>query len=257
MKTVNQERQKIRRPMILPPWAWKIEIRQTDTDLVVSGERWWFDPLKRDPYGDWVPDILRGFDEDRRLLPTRPSQAPHFLFARADTLPKQVEFVQGFGPVLASEIRFGNHDTVIAHQNLQILSFEQRLYSRIFDLTRLVNGLNHFSWGAFREEEEGSVKRWILLPDAYDFASLAKDAAKRAKEFDSFLTRRGILTSEARDDLNKVRALVSEIDELMNPAPENHLEELDNPSSWRSLSSPLHAKDQMSWASSLDVLDVA
>ncbi len=257
MKRGIPKLEKIRRQIILPPWARQIKVRQTDTYLVVFGKRWWFHPLKRDPYGDWDMDILRGFDEDRTLPPTRPSKAPHSLFARAHTLAKQVEFVQKFGPVLASKIRYMSHDTVIARQNLKILSFEQQLFSRIFNLTKLINELTSFSRLAYLKEETGSEKRWILLHEDYDFASIAKGVAKRAKEFDSFLARDRILALEARRDLDRVRALVSEIDELMNPSPEDHLLEFADPSSWRSLSSPFYAKEQISKASSLDVLDAA
>src|ERR1017187_5198132 len=123
MKTVNEKREKILRQMILPPWALQIdEVRQTDTDLVVSGKRWWFRPLTRDPYGDWVKDILSGVDEDRKLPPIERSNALHTVFASAFTLPEQVAFVLRFGPVLASEIHYPEHDPVIAHQNLKVLN---------------------------------------------------------------------------------------------------------------------------------------
>jgi hypothetical protein len=256
MKTVMQQREKIFRQMILPPWALKIDVRQNDTDLLISGEKWWFHPLNRDPYGDWVIDILRGFDEDRGLPPALPSEAPHFLFASANTLPKQVEFVKRFGPVLA-KFQYGNHDTVNAHQNLNILSFEQQLFSQIFHLTRLINELNRFCWEAFREEKVYGKRFVITEPDNYDLASIAKDIEQRAKDFDSFLTRRKVLTSDARETIKKVRSLVSDIDELMNPCPEDHLEEFDDPCSWRSISSPIRSRDQMSKVSSLDVIDYA
>ena len=258
MKTVNEKREKILRQMILPPWALQIdEVRQTDTDLVVSGKRWWFHPLKRDPYGDWVKDILSGVDEDRKQSQIERSNAPHIVFASAFTLPEQVAFVRRFGPVLASEIHYGEHDTVIAHQNLKVLNFEQQLFSRIFDLTRLVNELNRFSCDAFQGEKEYG-ERWVIAePGNYDIASIVKEVENRAKDFDAFLKERKILTSGARDELDQSRVLVSEIDELMNPSPEDHLEELYDPSSWRNLSSPFYAKDQMSLESSVDVFDLA
>ena len=52
MKRGIPKLEKIRRQIILPPWARQIKVRQTDTYLVVFGKRWWFHPLKRDPYGD-------------------------------------------------------------------------------------------------------------------------------------------------------------------------------------------------------------
>lgn len=257
MKTVNEKREKILRQMILPPWALQIEVNQTDTDLVVSGNHFWFQPLKRDPYGDWDMDILRGFDEDRKLPQTERSNAPHTVFASAFTLPEQVAFVRRFGPVLASEIHYGEHDKLIAHQNLKILSFEQQSFSHIFDLTRLVNELNGYSRKALSGEKVYG-KRWIIAePGNRNIASIAKEVEKRAKDFDSFLENRNILTRGARNELDDLRALVSKIDELVNPSPEDHLGELGDPTSWRSISSPFYAKDQMSKASSLDVFDQA
>jgi hypothetical protein len=260
MKTVPQQRplKQIPRQMILPPWALQIDaVRQTDTDLVVSGNHhFWFQRLKRDPYGDWVTDILSGFDEDRKVSQIERSNAPHIIFASAHTLPEQVAFVQRFGPVLASKIHYGDHDTVIAHQNLKTLSFEQQLFSRIFDLTRLVNELTLFSWNASQGEKEYG-KRWVIAEPGNDIAFLAKEVEKRAKDFDAFLKEREILTSGAHDELGELRALVSEIDELMNPSSEDHSEEPYDSSSWRNLSSPLYAKEQMSQESSLDVFDLA
>jgi hypothetical protein len=265
MKTINPQREKIRRTVILPIWAWSIDVKETDTDLVVSGDKWWRsqDPVNRYPFGEGevpgyegIPDFLRGFDEDRKLPPTKPSQAPHLLFAKADSAEKQKEFVKRFGPILASKIYKVDHTKVIANQNLRVLNFEQKLYSSISNLTRQVNELKQFSKDAFREGKACGKHLVISAPGSVDAASVDRNITETAKELDSVLKRRGILTPSARVKLYKIRELALKIGELMNPFPEDRLDEFGDSSSWQNIGFP-YTKDEMSKASSLDILERA
>ena len=181
MKSVMLRREEINRKVILPLFGSHIRVKETDTDLVVSGIQWHGEPrpMRLPAYDDLadqecrVVDLLSGYDEDRRLSQTERSKALHFLFANAGTLLKQKEFVRTFGPVLASKIDRTTSrpglPTMTAYQDIEALRFEQQLYSLIFDLTSLVNDLIPFS---------GSAQETVRPPDLAGFSRDGHQAAR-------------------------------------------------------------------------------
>lgn len=275
MKSVMLQREEISRKVILPLFGSHIQVKETDTDLVVSGIQWHGEPsaMRLPAYDDLADpecrtvDLLSGYDEDRRLSQTERSKAPHFLFANADTLAKQKEFVRTFGPVQASEIDRTTSrpglPTITVHQNIEALRFEQQLYSLIFDLTKHVNDLIPFSRKAFKEVKP--EMRVILLehPDRYSNVqkmvdTLAREAGEKVSKVDSCLTRSNILTRDVKDKLDKLRELLSGINAFLDPSPEDNLQDLiENPTSLRHLHSWQNTRSELLKASSLDVIDRA
>lgn len=275
MKSVMLQREEISRKVILPLFGSHIQVKETDTDLVVSGIQWHGEPsaMRLPAYDDLADpecrtvDLLSGYDEDRRLSQTERSKAPHFLFANADTLAKQREFVRKFGPVLASKIDRATSrpslPTMVVHQNIEALRFEQQLYSFIFDLTKHVNELIPFSRKAFKEVKP--EMRVVLLeqPDRYSnvqemIDTLVRETGEKVSKVDSHLTRNNILTRDVKAELDRLRGLVSKINSFVNSSPEDNLDELiDNPTSLRNFHSWQNTREELSKASSLDVIDRA
>jgi len=269
------QREGISRKVILPLFGSHIQVKETEADLVVSGIQWHGEPrpMQLPAYDDLadqecrVVDLLSGYDEDRRLRRTERSKAPHFLFANADTLPEQKEFVRTFGPVLASKIDRTTSSpdlpTMTAHQNKAVLRFEQQLYALIFDLTQLVNNLIPFSRKAFKAVKPEMRAVLVEHPDRYSdyhamFDYVIKETAKKVREVDSDLSRRNILTRDVKDKLDELREQVSKINEFVDPSPEDNLDELlHNPTSLRHFHSWQYTQIELSKASSLDVIDRA
>ena len=276
----------VTRKVILPKFGLGIRVTDTDTELVVSGIQLHGEPACKerpayehlaDPESR-VEDVLNLVDEDRKLPQIERSKAPHFVFANAKTEPDQKKFVENFGPVLASKIERKYSDTgsptMIAYQNKEALRFEQHLYSLVFELTGLVNDLLPFSRQAFKVIKPEMRVVLTKDPEEYSgyheiFAYIVRETEKKAKEVDSDLRKTvwkddfgidqsKILTPEVDDQLNELRAVVSKINKFVDPFPFENLEELlENPNSWRHYRSWQCTQEELSKASSLDVIDRA
>lgn len=270
MKSVMLHREEITRKVILPLFGLGIQVTETDADLVVTAiqlnePR----PMRYPAYEDLadpegrVKDLLSGFDEDRKLSRSERSKAPHFVFANAKTPSVQVKFIQDFGPVFTRNIDRPTSRTVTAHQNKEILRFEQQLYSLIFDLIQLVNDLIPFSRQAFKAVTPEMRVVLVEHPDKFsDFREeldyTIREHDRKVREVDSRLKVRNILTQDVRGKLDKLRELLSKINEFLDLSPEDNPDELlDNPTSWRNYRSYWCTQEKLSKASSLDVIDRA
>jgi hypothetical protein len=228
-----QESSEIPRQLLVPEWARRIEVIQTDTDLVVSGWGASFQIEERE-FSSGRKDLLDGFDKGRKLPRDKSRNALHFLFAAADTLAKRVEFVRAYGPVLASGIdnpeqtdfwehmELGEEPTTpdaVAYQKLVVLDIEQRLFSLVFNLVIAVNKLR--DWGKRAVEAErkytahfrGGPQVWI-------------------SETSSFLTNRELASDEERLEIKEMGRLLPEIQSLIDSYPQGVFWEFDDPFQW-------------------------
>lgn len=231
-----QERSQIHRLLLVPTWAKRIEVSRSFTDLIVSGWDTPFRPLEREFFPD-LKDLLDGFDKGRRLSRDQSRKSPHLRFAGANTPEKQVEFVSNFGPVLASKIENPEQTDIkplepdtVAHQKLAVLNIEQRLFSQLFALTRIVCGLREWSKHAVQLEKVYDL-RHRGTPEV-EIPVTRENIARGSREFDSFLAIQGHFSAEQRVEIARVGDVLCEIQDLMDSYPKNVLWEFDDPFHW-------------------------
>jgi hypothetical protein len=267
--------------MILPPWALKIKVEKVENELLVYGTGMHLGPQHREYSHPSMPDLLRNFDPVRRppkrrkvvdapalarVTPRSQSRnSLHLLFASADTLEKQIQFVLDFGPVLASDVENPIEETyepgeecldIIAHQNLTVLNAEQKLYARITHLTGLVSALSPWAIKASEREKEYN-QRHPPLRECEAFHYDRKSYQLGAKTFDSFLARDGLLTSTQKDQVQVMRQLILEIRELQDSYPKNALWKFDDSVSWSEQIICPYFKDWIEDGCSLSIFRIA
>jgi hypothetical protein len=226
--------------MVIPPWADRIEVGQTGSWLVVTGTGTSFQPLPNEDNIEWDRDMLRGFDAGRRRPRDESRLAPHLLFARAQTSIQQVEFVREFGPILATKVSYGSDpDILIARQDLAILSLEQKLFSRFFDLIRSLRVLKE--WEKLVPEAARKYEQHYSLIAQGNLSALEKDRLLLMQmDFDEYLLKLGEFKPGLLDEIETVRGLVVEIQEQIDSYPEETIWDLEGdlanipkPFSWK------------------------
>jgi|GEM_PF-6673793 len=247
--------------MVLPKWADHIEVDQTDRELIVRGSGRCFQPVPRGAAEGFFEDFLGDFDDGRKM--TRPSsgQAAHLLFAGAQSIDKQVDFVKRFGPVAASDVDYGlEPDTSIARQDREALRIEQQLFARVFDLNRLLSDLRGWSKGAFEAQGKyiTSVPPISLKDeeDEWPQGTYTVSRVDSAKHLDSFLRREGFLNSNEDEQISKIREYVFAIQRLIEFYPEAMLWKHHPPFSWKNVFTPYHTMEEMEGLSSIEIFDL-
>lgn len=220
-RRVTRGRESMTRKFVVPPWADRIEVHETDSDLVVTGIGIGWQPLPSEYNIGLDRDLLRGFDAGRRMSRDKSRMAPHLRFAGSKATDQQVEFVREFGPILGTKIAEGvDPYDLIAHQPISILSLEQDLFSHYLELIRGLRKLK--DWSRF---EPIAIRKYNdyhrSLADG-DQSAIDKDLlSKSNSDFDRFLLKAGAFKVELLQEIEKVRQHVASIQELIDSYPEN------------------------------------
>jgi hypothetical protein len=270
---VTEKRQKIPRPMFLPRWARKIDVEKTETEtaLFVYGTGANFGPQHRQARSQpVVQDKPRHIEKQQRARRLQPPQPAHLLFAEADNPEKQLKFVKRFGPVLASRVENpipesyepgDEYVEIVAYQDLSVLDAEQKLFSRICELTGLVGKLTDWASSAFAKEEEYS-EGCIPWPE-FEALVGSKEANNKEnrnrgeRDLDSFLARNFALAREERSELKRVRNLICEVLALIASYPKDVKWEFAAPFSWANQVKCLWLKDESAYLSSVNIFRIA
>jgi hypothetical protein len=258
--------------MFLPRWARKIDVEKTETKtaLCVYGTGVNFGPQHRQVQSQPVQDKQGDIDKQQRARRLQPRQAAHLLFAEADNPARQLEFVKRFGPVLASRVENpipesyepgDEYVEIVAYQDLSVLDAEQKLFSRICELTGLVGKLTYWAPKAFAKEEE-YIEKCIPWPEFEALvgpkeANNKENRTRGGRNFDSVLVRDSVLLREESSKLKRVRNLICEILALIASYPKDVQWEFAAPFSWANQVYCPWVKDESDYLTSVNVFRIA
>jgi hypothetical protein len=224
-----------RRAFFLAPWADRIDITRTSSDLVVLGFEPWMSEIANEQDADWERDLLRSFDVGRRLPRNESRLALHLQFASAKEPEQQVDFVARFGPVLANEFRCDYEPfRLTASQNLAILGLEQKLYSAFLELIQNLKPLTEWSRAAPQAVAQYNEHYSSIANGALPLAEKTR-LLKMQSDFEDYLLKFGPFRRNLLSNIERIRDVLVTIQGIFDAYPDAKwsLGDMPVPFSWK------------------------